>query len=445
MGEKTGIQWCDHTFNPWIGCTKVSDGCKFCYAERDNNRYKWVDGWGEGKQRRRTSGENWKKPLQWAKAAIKAGVVRRVFCASLADVFDADVPQIWRENLWDLIRETALIEENEIHTSGLEWLILTKRPENIRRLLPLEWQDYPPYYIRLGVTAENQEMADYRIPKLLEVWSGKNFVSVEPMLEDIDISKYIGYNPKYENTNGRTGLSSSDGWGAGNRLYGKNLENSQTNGEQMEWENQSEQMRKSKSGTPSSARLFTGSSNVQQSSFYDRSAQNSLPSLFREDTGRINDQSQKRSQDGQSTRESGINDLFRTSETLALCSEKQSAHFEPVRGEKQPGEINRSSSIRNQREAVERGASFEDSRGLRSCVSNNFENSQNGISWCIAGCESGPGARPFSMDWARSLRDQCQVAGVPYFLKQIPAVDGKLVHMPELDGRVWNQFPEATK
>jgi protein gp37 len=187
MGEKTGILWTDHTFNPWIGCTKVSAGCANCYAERENNIYKWnPNGWGENADRVRTSENYWKQPLKWAKQAVKAGVIRRVFCASLADVFDEKVPFEWLNDLWKLIAATQEI-------GGLEWLILTKRPENISTRIPTEFA-YPSSCVRLGVTAENQEMADKRIPILLRSWSGKNFLSVEPMLGPVELEhSYCGY------------------------------------------------------------------------------------------------------------------------------------------------------------------------------------------------------------------------------------------------------------
>jgi len=184
MGEKTGISWCDHTFNPWIGCTKVSAGCQHCYAEAGNTRFQWGGGWGRGKPRRRTSVENWRKPIQWARAALRDGVVRRVFCASLADVFDEEAPQEWRQDLWKLISETAEI-------GGLEWLLLTKRPENIMDMLPKAWLISPPDHIRIGVTVEDQAAAEERIPLLLQSWGGRNFLSCEPLLGAVDISYYL--------------------------------------------------------------------------------------------------------------------------------------------------------------------------------------------------------------------------------------------------------------
>ena len=179
MGEKTGISWCDHTFNPWIGCEKVSAGCANCYAERQNRFYGWTDEWGN---RKRTGEANWKKPLAWAKNAYIQGVTRRVFCGSLCDVLDDKVPHQWQIDLWHFMRECETR-----YPGALEWLLLTKRIENAFQLLPATWTEDPPAFIRLGVTAENQEMADKRVPELLRVWSGKNFISVEPMIGNVEI------------------------------------------------------------------------------------------------------------------------------------------------------------------------------------------------------------------------------------------------------------------
>ena len=183
MGETTGISWTDHTFNPWIGCSKVSAGCTNCYAERENNLYKWTDQWGDKGTRRRTSEANWKKPLAWDMAAARDGVRRKVFCASLADVFE-DKPDLfdWREELFVLVEETE----------NLDWLILTKRPENVIKWYGAEgvYPDEVRQNVWLGVTAENQEMADKRIPLLLDIPAKIRFVSVEPMIGNINFTKY---------------------------------------------------------------------------------------------------------------------------------------------------------------------------------------------------------------------------------------------------------------
>lgn len=166
MAENTAIEWADDTFNPWIGCQKLSPACANCYAEAMVERFK-----GDFSVRTRTSAANWKKPLTWNAKAAKAGVRRRVFCASLADVFDNQVPEEWRTDLWALIRATP----------HLDWLLLTKRPQNIAKMLPADWGDgYPNVW--LGTTAENQTEADRRIPHLLAVPAVVRFLSMEPLL-----------------------------------------------------------------------------------------------------------------------------------------------------------------------------------------------------------------------------------------------------------------------
>jgi Protein of unknown function (DUF5131) len=124
MVENTKIEWCDHTFNPWIGCQKVSPGCDRCYAEKMmDHRYGKVQ-WGPHGKRKRTSDDYWKQPHRWAKAARESGTRPRVFCASLADVFDNKAPEGARPDLFRLIRATP----------ELDWLLLTKRPQNIVKM-----------------------------------------------------------------------------------------------------------------------------------------------------------------------------------------------------------------------------------------------------------------------------------------------------------------------
>jgi protein gp37 len=112
MAENSKIEWCDHTFNPWVGCTKVSPACDNCYAEARNARFAGGQAinWGPGAPRRRTSASNWQLPIKWNQQAQAAGVRYRVFCASLADVFDNDVPTDWRRNLYTLIQATPHLD-----------------------------------------------------------------------------------------------------------------------------------------------------------------------------------------------------------------------------------------------------------------------------------------------------------------------------------------------
>jgi protein gp37 len=184
MGTETGIEWCDHTFNPWSGCTRVSPGCDNCYAATMALRAPGTFGsWEPGAPRKRTSERNWKQPLAWNRAAAAAGVRRRVFCASLADVFDNQVPEDWRADLFHLIART----------DNLDWLLLTKRPQNIAKMLPQAASDHWAAWgegwpnVWLGTTAENQAEADRRIPHLLAVPAKVRFLSCEPLLGPVDL------------------------------------------------------------------------------------------------------------------------------------------------------------------------------------------------------------------------------------------------------------------
>lgn len=181
MAEKTTIAWCDHTFNGWIGCTRVGPGCDHCYAEALDKRHRWGGGthWGAGVPRYRTSEANWKEPIRWNSNAGAAGVRPRVFCASLADVFDNEVPAQWRVDLWALIDATP----------NLSWLIVTKRVGLVRPWIELHgW----PANARLLITVCDQEEADRDIPKLLAL-PCKNGVSYEPALGLIDWSRWLLY------------------------------------------------------------------------------------------------------------------------------------------------------------------------------------------------------------------------------------------------------------
>lgn len=184
MGKNTKIQWCDHTFNPWWGCTKVSVGCENCYAERFSKRYGF-DLWGPDSTRRVFGTEHWNEPLRWNRMAERDCIRQRVFCASMADVFD-DLFELngQRERLWRIIKQTPF----------LDWILLTKRPENILDMLPGDWgQGYTNVW--LGTTVENQEMADKRVPILLDVPAVMRFLSIEPMLGPINLDEWLAPTP----------------------------------------------------------------------------------------------------------------------------------------------------------------------------------------------------------------------------------------------------------
>ena len=184
MGENSNISWTDHTFNPWLGCQRVSPGCKHCYAETlVTNRMK-LNVWGSPKttERKRTSESTWRQPLAWDRKAQREGKRAKVFCASLADVFE-DHAQVapWRVELFALIEVTP----------HLDWQLLTKRPENLRRFLPPSWLDKPRANVWLGTTVEDQKRANERIPHLLATKAVVRFLSCEPLLEAVNLADYL--------------------------------------------------------------------------------------------------------------------------------------------------------------------------------------------------------------------------------------------------------------
>ena len=316
MAENTKIEWTDHTFNPWIGCTKVSPGCDHCYAENLMDTRMGVASWRPGAERVRTKEANWKMPLRWNAQADafmdQHGRRQRVFCASLADVFDNAVDPQWRADLFKLIAETP----------NLDWLLLTKRIGNVRGMLAelahgsdpdltlLDMMPLPNVWI--GATIVNQAEADRDIPKLLDVPARVRFLSMEPLLGPVDLT-----------------------------------------------------------------------------------------------------------------------------------------HIEVFGGD----------------------AEIYPLKGTTDCVDDEGAPTDDvpALDWVIVGGESGPGARPMSPDWARSLRDQCAAAGVPFLFKQwgewIPMLDqaegvpvrektttpdgwvmghaGKKAAGRLLDGRTWDGFPTA--
>lgn len=166
-----------YTFNPWMGCQKVSPGCAHCYAEAMIDLHYKKAKWGPNGTRVRTSAEYWRQPLKWNRAAAAAGERRKVFCASLADVFEERAElDAWRRDLWELIAATP----------SLNWLLLTKRPENIESMAPIGWINRgAPHNVWLGTSVENQETLEQRVPHLLRAPAVVRFLSCEPLLGPI--------------------------------------------------------------------------------------------------------------------------------------------------------------------------------------------------------------------------------------------------------------------
>ena len=202
--KNSEITWCDHTFNPWIGCSKVSPACKNCYAETMmDTRYGRAE-WGVNGTRVRTSPINWKQPLAWNRGAQRAGIRYRVFTASLADIFEEDTGgrwglKAWRDDLFALIMATP----------NLDWMILTKRPtwavtffsENTpeaiasRATLDVKTDHVPSAWplpnVWMGITVEDHKRAVERIPELLKIPAMIRFLSCEPLLGLVDLTPWL--------------------------------------------------------------------------------------------------------------------------------------------------------------------------------------------------------------------------------------------------------------
>ncbi|MBC7981321.1 MAG: phage Gp37/Gp68 family protein [Armatimonadetes bacterium] len=184
MAKNSSIEWTHHTFNPWWGCSKVSPACNHCYAETWAKRVgKKV--WGQDAPRRFFTDNHWAEPLKWNVEAERVGERRRVFCASMSDVFERRAElNPWRERLWDLIEATP----------HLAWLLLTKRPQNIAKMA--RWDSVWPDNVWLGTTVENQKYAKLRLPHLLKHKASVRFLSCEPLLGEVDLTPWIKAAPR---------------------------------------------------------------------------------------------------------------------------------------------------------------------------------------------------------------------------------------------------------
>jgi protein gp37 len=164
MGKKTGISWCDHTWNPWVGCTKVSAGCENCYMFRERSRFGF-----DPTEVMCTSSRTFKAPMSW-------NAPGRVFVCSWSDFFHPAADE-WRTAAWRIIRSSP----------HLTFLILTKRPERIEKCLPVDWGDgWDRVWLGVSIECRTHICRGYILG---EIPCKCRFVSYEPALEDL--SSYL--------------------------------------------------------------------------------------------------------------------------------------------------------------------------------------------------------------------------------------------------------------
>jgi len=225
--KNSKIEWTHHTFNPWWGCVKVSAGCKNCYAEIFSRRI-GRDVWGAGKPRQFASDAYWREPYKWNNQALLAGERHRVFVASMGDIFENHPDEEIQRQMNEARRCLAQLI---VKTPYLDWLLLTKRPENIelhsRSMFGRDILDVmrKQRNLWLGVSVENQEMANFRIPALLLApndihdITAVRFVSIEPQLEAINLNRLENnYRDGYlvwDALNGMQRISDSTGYHIG--------------------------------------------------------------------------------------------------------------------------------------------------------------------------------------------------------------------------------------
>jgi protein gp37 len=436
------IEWTDVTWNPVTGCDKVSQGCKNCYAEVMHRRLRGMFpekysqpflGHIETHENELIRPTKWKKP-------------RMVFVNSMSDLFHKDVPVEFIAQVF------AIMFLADMHI----YQVLTKQPERMRDVLkspefvfdlyrycniyldkfikPLEQEMYqydeikwmrPLKNVWLGVSCENQETADERIPYLLQTPAAVRFLSCEPLLGPIDLSKWIGYIRHHEQIprERKINLPGSTEWGITNRQSRANLEGGKERMGSMEEENCHPEMQESTSGTlDSTNRISSNKSNVEQETNTLNSAPISLLSFQGTNSDRANNQSQEWDKVRQPPEKLRDSDILRADDPLHPSIKEGSKNYQSERGEESDGQIINDPNQTNSEKKIKGGATEVDCHGLQCGVQGNLKNmlkpTLESRFWLICGGESGMKARPSHPDWFRSLRDQCESADIPFFFKQ---------------------------
>ena len=430
MKLANNIGWCDATGNMVIGCEKVSPGCKNCYAANDTParvlRSKGIETWGPNgtrhpvkalaaKARRLNSRaicdacRELQPPCHWENLDRYQCVACGAFALRRCRLF-ADSNSDWLDERWPDATRAALLELIE-DCPHVDFLLLTKRPEWFRAAihacasrcqpfsLAYEWSiGNAPENVWVGVSVEDQQRAAERIPQLLKIPAAVRFLSCEPLLSAVDLSKWIGYYPPNETDDARgTGLSSRGRGSSDDRQSGKNLEGQ-------------------RKGRERHGPVLSGSSDEESLPSARPSASVSVASFQRSDSSGADDQPSERDQKGQQAGESGIGDLCRASEAREASTGKNVSS----RREEQSSQVAGGGDQGDTTKTDGGGIAEVDSSELRNLRQDSKQDrSRQGVGWCIVGGESGHDARPCDVEWIRSLVRQCQAANVPVYVKQL--------------------------
>ena len=431
------IEWTEKTWNPVTGCTKISPGCANCYAERMSKRLQamGLDKYKAGFDTVVCHPDTLDIPLRRKKPTT-------YFVNSMGDLFHEDVPFSFVARIFNVAMRCHY--EGKGHT----FIFLTKRPERMATFFreagqvetiygfPVnrkqQWTASLTPNVWLGVTAENQEQADKRIPILLQIPAAVRFVSCEPMLSFVDFSKWLGYNPIYENNqkSGNSSIPSCDERGTTDRQQGASLAGGQERLGSLEQESTGEQMPEGTGRASAPIGLPSSQSDVSGGSSQRDCAPSCIHALQRRNPSRIDGEPQERGQERQSSEESGVDDALRADYSCPICSQEGQSH-RPGRGKERNVKIDGSKSQGNPSTSPERGASTEYCEGLRDQLSDSIKDSPPtklaSLDLIIVGCESGPGRRHCDNDWIRQVVADCRSAEVPVFVKQIQDKDGKVI------------------
>lgn len=462
--KPSAIGWADFSggnLNFVSSCTKVSEGCRSCCAEAIYKRFGRDFSevmCSEDKLHAAIAARyELTAPAVTDRFIYKRGYGSKPICfvCDTGDLFHVDVPNEFVVGAMGMMGQRT----------DVDWMILTKRPERIAQIALEEDslfsrdEFYPNVWI--GVTAENQQRADERIPILLSSWAGPKFVSVEPCLEQVDLSAYIGYNPTYNidkellngiQTERRDCLRGRVSGDIGNRRLGPGVANCDAERESLEQGNEFDTLQSQESRTRQRG-ILPGAHNARWSESGMSGSASGMETLLRLNTDRPNGQSQGWSEKEKQPREPGTSNIFGTDDSF---DERAGATFlveDSERREQPASDIDGRSGAGNPQPArsntdgnedqiwqENNGACRETQRELPVYLGHN-QGAQMGISWCIIGAESGANRRPFKVEWAKHLYQQCQMEDTAFFGKQD---SGAFPGVPLLiDSKVIHEWPES--